>query len=166
MSLVLDYDPYADEVLDDPHAVYRRLRADAPAIFLEQYGAWFLSRFDYVWEALQRPELSVAQGISPSQLLLGAPADPLMPSQMDPPLHTMVRRVLSDGHFKPSRVTVLEDDVRAVARSYLDRVEPGATFDAVRDYAAPVAMVIACLLCGFPPEDAPMFIGWVNKFFH
>src|SRR5271163_2194159 len=78
-TALLDYDPYLDEVLDDPHSVYERLRAEAPAVYLEQYDAWFLARFDYVWEALQRKELSVAQGISPSQLLLGAPAGPLMP---------------------------------------------------------------------------------------
>jgi cytochrome P450 len=163
---VIGYDPYIDEVLDDPHAAYRRLRDVAPALYLEQYNAWFLSRFDYVWEALQRPELSVVQGISPSQLLLGAPADPRMPSQMDPPRHTAVRRILSDGHFKPKRVVDIEHDVRDAARARLGAAHPGASFDAVRDYAAPVAMITACQLCGFPPSDAPMHIRWVNKFFH
>ena len=166
VTQVMEYDPYIDEVLDDPHAVYRRLRHAAPALYLEQYNAWFLSRFDYVWEALQRPELSVAQGISPSQLLLGAPADTRMPSQMDPPRHTTVRRILSDGHFKPGRVMDIEHDVRDAARARLDAVRPGAGFDAVRDYAAPVAMITACRLCGFPPADAPRFIQWVNAFFH
>src|SRR3954454_22777814 len=166
MGATLGYDPYLDAVLDDPHPVYARLRDEAPALFLEEYDAWFLSRFDYVWEALQRPELSVAEGITPSQLLLGAPANPLMPSQMDPPLHTKVRRILSDAHLKPTRVTDVEEVVRAEARRRLERIEPGDTFDAVRDYAAPVAMVTACLLCGFPTEEAPTFIRWVNMFFH
>jgi cytochrome P450 len=166
MGAALVYDPYLDEVLDDPHAVYARLRDEAPALFLEEYNAWFLSRFDYVWEALQRPELSVMEGIAPSQLLLGQPANPLMPSQMDPPLHTKVRRMISDAHLKPTRVTDIEDVVRSEARRQLERVDLGEGFDAVRGYAAPVAMVTASVLCGFPPEDAPTFIRWVNMFFH
>lgn len=162
---VVAYDPYLDAVLDDPHAVYERLREESPVVFLEQYDAWFLARFEDVWEALQRSELSVAEGISPSQLLLGHPADPLMPSQMDPPRHTSVRRLLSDASFRPSRVQGLEDDVRSRARSLLEAVDPPG-FDAVRDYAAPLAMGTASELCGFPIEDAPLFIDWVNDFFH
>jgi len=160
------YDPYSDEVLDDPHPVYARLREESPALYLEQYGAWFLSRFDYVWEGLQRKELSVAQGISPSQLLLGAPAGPLMPSQMDPPRHTSVRKLLSDSSFRPRQVQNLEDDVRRRSTELLSALDPVAGFDAVRDYAAPLAMGTAALICGFPEADTPTFINWVNQFFH
>jgi cytochrome P450 len=160
------YDPYADEVLDDPHPVYARLRAESPALFLEPYDAWFLSRFDYVWEGLQRKELSVAEGITPSQLLLGAPAGPLMPSQMDPPRHTSVRKLLSDSSFRPRQVANLEDDVRRRSAELLDAVDPAAGFDAVRDYAAPLAMGTAAIVCGFDEADTPAFINWVNQFFH
>ena len=161
-----DYDPYVEHVLDDPHQAYQQLRDDSPALFLEQYNAWFLARFDYVWDALQRPELSVAQGISPSQLLLGAPPGPLMPSQMDPPRHTAVRKMLSDSHFRPSRVNSIEDHVRTTARSLMATCRGLGRFDAVRDYAAPVAMDTACLLCGFPTTDAPLLTTFVNELFH
>ncbi len=160
------YDPYADEVLDDPHGVYPALRSSSPALFLEPYDAWFLSSFEYVWEGLQRRELSVAGGITPSQLLLGAPANPLMPSQMDPPRHTSVRKLLSDTSFRPSRVQDLEADVATRAAALLSSFGPTDAFDAVRDYAAPLAMGTASRICGFNPDDGPVFIDWVNQFFH
>ena len=163
---MLAYDPYLEQVLDDPHRAYEWLREQSPALFLEEYNAWFLARFDYVWEALQRPELSVALGISPSQSLLGAPADPLMPSQMDPPRHTAVRKVLSDAHFRPSRVHNIEHDVRTTARTLMSTFRGLDRFDAAREYAAPLAMSTACELCGFPTSDAALFIQWVNQFFH
>ena len=36
----LRYDPYSEEALRDPYSIYKRLRAEKPAYYLEQYDAW------------------------------------------------------------------------------------------------------------------------------
>jgi len=95
------YDPYDDAVLEDPVPVYARLRREAPVLHLERYDAWFLARFEDVWRALQSRGLSVAMGITPSNLLLGAPPLDRMPSQMDPPRHTELRALVA-RHFRPT----------------------------------------------------------------
>ena len=47
----LDYDPYSEEALRDPYAIYKRLRAEKPAYYIEKYDAWALSRFEDIWNA-------------------------------------------------------------------------------------------------------------------
>ena len=47
----MDYDPFSDEVLDDPHRVYARLRAESPVPYLEAFDTWALALFEDVWNA-------------------------------------------------------------------------------------------------------------------
>ena len=49
---VVEYNPFMDEVLyGDPYPVYRRMRAEDPVYYVEEYDAWFLSRFEDIWRA-------------------------------------------------------------------------------------------------------------------
>jgi cytochrome P450 len=48
---MVHYDPFSAEVMADPYPVYRQLREEAPAYYLEEYDAWALSRFGDVWNA-------------------------------------------------------------------------------------------------------------------
>ena len=159
------YDPYDDAVLEDPVPVYARLRRESPVLFLERYDAWFLARFADVWQATQSPKLSVARGITPSNLLLGAPPLDRMPSQMDPPRHTEVRGLVSP-QFRPAAAKELEPAARAIAASLLDELVPRGGFDAVRDFGARLSSRVACRLTGLPAEDAGRLSGWVSGFFH
>lgn len=162
---MIDFDPYSDAFLDDPHAVYARLREESPVHFVERFGATFLSRFDDVWAATQSRKLSVAGGITPSQLLLGAPANPKMPSQMDPPRHTAMRSVLSP-HFRPGAVSRLEGEIRALARARIEAALPTGRLDVAAELGAPISAHMACRIVGFPLERASALSQRVNAFFH
>jgi hypothetical protein len=159
------YDPYDDAVLEDPLPVYARLRRESPVLYLERYDAYFLARFEEVWRALQSPKLSVAKGITPSNLLLGAPPLDRMPSQMDPPRHSEVRGLVA-RHFRPTAVRELETAMREIAGGLLDELVPRRRFDAARDFGAPLASRVACMLTGLPREDADTLGEWINGFFH
>ena len=37
---MVHYDPFSAEVMADPYPVYRQLRDQAPAYYLEEYDAW------------------------------------------------------------------------------------------------------------------------------
>jgi len=162
---LFSYDPYDDAVLEDPVPVYARLRREAPVLFLERYDAWFLARFEEVWTALRSPKLSVARGITPSNLLLGQPPLDRMPSQMDPPRHTEVRALVA-RHFRPAAARELEPAMREIATRLLDDLVPLGRFDAARDFGARLASRVACLLTGLPSEDADALGDWVGGFFH
>ncbi len=162
---MIDFDPYDEAFLDDPQPVYTRLREESPVHFAERFGATFLSRFEDIWAATQSRKLSVAGGITPSQLLLGAPANPKMPSQMDPPRHTAVRSVLSP-HFRPGAVARLEGEIRGIARACIDAALETGRLDVAADLGAKVSSHMACRVVGFPFEHAAALSQRVNAFFH
>ena len=162
---MIDFDPYGEAFLDDPLPIYARLREESPVHYSERYGATFLSRFEDVWEATRSRGLSVAGGITPSQILLGAPANPAMPSQMDPPRHTAVRAILSP-HFRPGALSKLEGEIRALARARIEAALPAGRLDVAADLGAPISAHMACRIVGFPLEHAPALSQRVNAFFH
>ena len=44
---MVDFDPFSESYYDDPFPIYARMRADAPALYLEKYDCFFLSRFQW-----------------------------------------------------------------------------------------------------------------------
>ena len=160
-----DFSPYSDAFLDDPAPFFEVLREEDPVHRDEETGAYFLSRFDDIWAATQDRRLSVASGISPSQLLLDAPANPLMPSQMDPPRHTRLRSLMSPT-FKPAAAASWEGEIRTLARDLLGQALPGGRLDVARDYGGRIAAHMACRLLGFPVDRAAELPPLMNGFFH
>jgi cytochrome P450 len=160
------YDPFMAAVVEgDPHALYAELRGQAPRLFIERYNAWFFSTFDDVWNLSKRAELSVAGGITPTQLLLGAPPNEFMVSQMDPPNHTLYRSALNTL-FKPGAAQLLEEAMRAEAQALLRGLRAAGGGDLLMEYAAPLAVAVGCWLSGMPREEVPLLMRWTNHFFH
>ena len=165
-AAVPDYDPFMLEVVEgDPYPIYRRLRERAPRFFIEEYGAWFFSTFEDVWNLTRSRDLSVAQGITPSQLLLGVPANNYMPSQMDPPQHTGYRALLNDL-VKPAAARALEELIRTRARELIARLVAHGGGDVMSEFGSPLAAEIGCQLSGIPSSEVPRLIRWNNQFFH
>ena len=66
----LAYDPFSHEWQQDPYPIYRRMRAEKPAYYVEEYDAWFLSRFEDIWKSgANFKNLSAADGTTPGHLL-------------------------------------------------------------------------------------------------
>ena len=40
---MIQYHPYAEEIFVDPYPIYRRMRAEQPAYYVEEYEQWDLS---------------------------------------------------------------------------------------------------------------------------
>jgi cytochrome P450 len=161
-----EYDPFMPVVIEgDPSAVYAHLRANTPRLFIERYNAWFFSTFEDVWNLEKERRLSVSNGITPSQLLLGAPANPLMVSQMEPPVHTPFRAALNEL-VKPSVAQRLEGAMREEARALLAPILAQGGGDMLLDYAGPLASKFGCHLSGLPREDSLLLMRWINGFFH
>ncbi len=47
---MVTYNPLMPEILEDPLPLYRQLRDEAPAYYVEEFDCWALSRFDDIWE--------------------------------------------------------------------------------------------------------------------
>jgi cytochrome P450 len=160
------YDPFMAAVVEgDPYPLYAELRTAAPRLFLERYNAWFFSTFEDVWNLSKRGELSVAGGITPTQLLLGAPPNSFMVSQMDPPGHTLYRTALN-ALFKPGAAQLLEGAMRGEAQALLRGIRTAGGGDLLMEYAGPLAVAVGSWLSGLPREDVPLLMRWTNHFFH
>lgn len=162
---MVDYHPYAEAVLEDPLPTYRRLRDEAPAYYVEDLDAWFLSRFADIWEvSLDFEALSSSQGSTPTQLLSKDTPHNEGLAGLDPPRHSQHRALISPT-FKPGRVKQFEPALREIVRSLLDPLLEQGEMDALNDYAAQLAIRTVCMIGGFPTSDIPTMLLWVNAVF-
>ena len=161
---MVEYHPHMEEVLDDPYPVYRRLRDEAPAYWVESYNAWALSRFADQWEVSQDNEhLTAREGTTPHYLV--SQAIPALPNlnHMDPPAHRVLRSALLP-FFLPRRVGRVEAELRPVVRACIDAFLERGQADAVREIGQGVASRLASMAIGFPPGDSVYIVDLVKRF--
>ncbi len=164
----LTYDPY-DGVIDAaPHAVWRRLRDEAPLYYNEQYDFYAVSRFaDVMAASLDWQTYSSARG-TVLEIMDTTPPDPGVVDTndgygmmifMDPPGHDELRRLVSRA-FTPRRVAALEERTRELCALFLDPRRDGTGFDYVEDFAAKIPAMLIGALLGVPADDQDQLRIW------
>jgi len=161
---VIDYDPFSEEVLEDPLPVYRRLRDESPVHYLPRHETWALSRFEDIWRASEDDEhLTALRGTSWAYLVTRSiPALPNL-NHMDPPAQSILRAELAPW-FMPRRVRGLEPAIRACVRECMQALEGEGHADVATQLAQRVAVRVACMAVGFPESDAAYIIDLVKRF--
>ncbi|PTL59355.1 cytochrome P450 [Paraconexibacter algicola] len=165
--LVTDREHWVD---GPPHALFTEMRARCPVHwtasitdFPQEAGFWSVTRADDVhtvsrdWQTY-----SSASGFT-------AVSDSLMPLEliqamfigMDPPKHDRVKGLFQRG-FTPRRIAAHEDDIRAITRGVLDRLEGRDRCDLVTDVAQPVVSRVIGSFMGLPPEDDEIWARLMN----
>lgn len=163
---MIEYSPFSDAVVKgDPLPIYKRLRDEAPAYYLEQYDTWALSRFEDIWKAsADMKNLTAAHGTTSAHLLTKVqPVTPMI-NNMDPPDHTRLRGSFRKPFAAPE-VAKLEPMIREIAGSRLDAARDAGGLDVIHDMTAHVAVTVACTISGLPPEDGPFLNDLVWRFF-
>ena len=159
------YDPFDPEIIHgDPHLIYRRLRDEAPAYYIERYDCWALSRFEDVWNAGDDPNVSSARGSSSGHLLTRVQPLQRMLNTMDPPDHTRLRTLLRPL-FSPGRMRKLEPAFASFIDASLDALQEREVVDVVGELAQPLATFVACTVAGFPSADGALLRKLVHRFF-
>jgi cytochrome P450 len=160
------YDPYDYEVDANAHAVWKRLRDEAPLYWNERYGFYALSRFDDVLPAmLDTSTFSSAHMTVLEMMTPETNSAPGMMIFMDPPEHTHLRKLVSRA-FTPRAINGLEDRVRRLCAGYLDQFVGAGSFDYVDDFAALVPPAVILALMGFPEEAADEWRRGIDAMFH
>lgn len=150
------YDPYSPEALENPLALYRQLRDDAPCYFIEKRNSWALSRFQDVWDAhTDTRHFTAIHGTMPWHVMRGTRNVPPMLHQMDPPQHTQVHRSVQPW-FGKDALDERRAQVDAMASALVDAALEREEFDIVHDIAWPLAAQVTAMICGLPIEDAPL----------
>jgi cholest-4-en-3-one 26-monooxygenase len=152
-----------------PHAVFRRLREEAPVCFLpepEGPGYWGVFRYDDVFEVSRHPQTF---GSHPNTMIrdpddagdeTANAAGQLMLNQ-DPPRHTQLRKLVNKG-FTPRQITALEPRVRARVVAILDAAAAKERFDLVSDVAVEVPLQVIAELVGVPEDERHEVFAWTE----
>jgi cytochrome P450 len=146
------YDPFSREINRDPYAAFKRLRDDAPLYRNDEFDFYALSRF----ADIQTARLDVETYTSTDGVLFERMLDRDQPRsmliEMDPPEHTIMRRVTS-RRFTPRSINRLEGKVRELCREFLDPHVGSAGFDYVQEFAKPLPMMVTSELLGLNREQ-------------
>jgi len=166
--------PIDDEILSaertvDPYPYFAELREHDPIHWNERYRAWFVHRFDDVWEGLRDPRFS-SDRILPvfETKLTDEQRDDRRPTFdilqhwlvfKDPPDHTRLRRLLNQA-FTPRSVQAWRPRIEDVVDEMVSKVAKMEHFDLIRDFAYPIPAVIIAEMMGVPPGDRELFKSW------
>ena len=163
---MVDYNPFSDEIVyGDPLPIYKRLRDEAPAYYLDEFDSWALSRFEDIWKAsADMKNLTAANGTSSAHLLTKVqPVTPMI-NNMDAPDHTRLRAAFRKD-FAALEVAQLEPMIRRIAKERLAEALERGRMDVIHDFSAHVAVAVACTISGLPAEDGPFLNELVWRFF-
>jgi cytochrome P450 len=157
----LTFDPFSQEFYNDPAEIYRRVRAETPVYYSEQYDFYALTRHADVAAAFKDFETySSAYGVDLSTVRLGEPMPPLI-IFMDPPNHRHMRSLLNKI-FTPRAIQSQRGLVIDKIDKYLGAIE-GDRFDVVQDLAAPFPVEVITTMLGVPDEDAQQVRIWIDE---
>ena len=161
---MVEYDPFSDEIFDDPYPIYRRLRDESPVHYLEEFDCWFLSRFEDIWQTMSNPgALTSSRGTTSTHLLTRQTPTGRNISMLDGAEHTRVRSYLN-RFFMPKHLKGLEPRIRELAKEAVDQALERETCDAV-SLGGYLSVRVASLLLGLPLDAADEVMDWVNTFF-
>ncbi|MEI2707234.1 MAG: cytochrome P450 [Ilumatobacteraceae bacterium] len=158
------WDPYDVEIDTNPYETWRRMRDEAPVYYNERFDFYALSRYADVEAAHRDPARLVSshgivlEQMSPQRMETGQMI------MMDPPDHTRLRSMAARA-FTPKRVASMEEDIRAICRELLDRMDPSAA-DLVQEYGALLPSMVISRLLGVPDEDRAWAKTTIDTIFH
>lgn len=166
--MLIPFDPSL--ALDDPYPAYAALRDAGPLHHSKAFfgGAWLLTRYDDVAQALKDPRLSAQRtggwinhaGEEARTRL--APFQRLFARAMlfvDAPDHTRLRQVLTPG-LRPSAWQQLAHDIAQDVDNALDALPPGQPFDFMQTFARPIPAKVVARLMGLADIRNDDFITW------
>lgn len=167
------YDPFNAAVMADPLPFYRRLRREAPALYIEKYDTWVFSRFQDVTDVLTvgcNAFIAHETTLPTPEILLShnhgqvteLPLDPLPIGPMMGSPHFEVLRNAHIRPFRPKAVRAMEEFIRGLAEDRLDELLPKGKFDLTQDYGGHVAASVVCQLLDMPLEKAGDVLDLVN----
>jgi cytochrome P450 len=165
------YDPFAPDVQVDPYPVYAELRRTAPVYYVESLGAYAVSRHADVRRVLHDHARFSSEAMAE---LVSRPVDigrqgdafedlPIEGSisivGLDGDDHTRLRTIVNRG-FTPRRIGQLEQEMRAIARPFVNDLVAAGTGDLIAGLAVPFPTVVIAAILGVDPARRVDFRRW------
>jgi cytochrome P450 PksS len=161
----LNIDLMEPAVRADPHALFARLREQAPVCRIRVgrwLDFWMLTRYDDVVAALKDERLThdlrKVPRVDVQVLRLFGPLNRHMLNS-DPPDHTRLRALVHKA-FTARFVEDLRPRIESLTHELLDRVASSGRMDVIADYALPLPVTIIAGMIGVPVSDRERFQRW------
>ncbi|MEL7433531.1 MAG: cytochrome P450 [Chloroflexota bacterium] len=160
----------SDTFYDNPHAVFHRMREDAPVYWSDVWQAWVLTRYGDVQAVLRDSENYSSAGRV--RYLLERLSDEergqvgalerhydIGLAHSDPPDHTRLRRLLTKV-FTPKMVAQWQERIESTVNALIDEVADAGKMDIIEQVAYPLPATIIALMIGAPEDDIALFRDW------
>jgi cytochrome P450 len=154
-----DFDPYADEVLDDPYPHYEMLRELGPVFYLNRYQAYGIARHAEIDPVLRDPvTFCSSAGVGLANFHTTTPwRKPSIILEADPPMHGRTRKVVA-GLLAPASINKLRPTFEREAELLVDRLLQKGRFDAVTDLCEAYPLKVFADAVGIPSEGREKYL--------
>jgi cytochrome P450 len=159
-----DYDHHAADVT--PESAYREwddLRAQCPVGRSAAHGGmWVVTGYQETVEILRQPTVFSS---FPATLPSFPQAAPMIPVELDPPVHQRYRALLAEP-FSPKRARQYEEPLRQIVNGLIDGFIADGGCDAFAAVAVPLPALLATIFLGVPIEDGQRLQAWIHALVH
>jgi len=163
-EFVQNFDHHDPRFGQDPYPVLQRMVRECPIKHSSNYGGfWVFTGFEQVRWGYQNYELlsSVSVSVPSGQ---GNPR-PMIPVEIDPPLHSKYRSLLAPV-FAPARIGALETEIRAICTDLIDSFIEKGECEFITQLAQPLPTRMFVKMLGIPPDEADTFKHWNHAILH
>jgi cytochrome P450 len=157
-----DYDLLAPGLFLDPHPLFDTMRREDPVYFSPQLGAWVLTGYQDICDALRDPRLSVVEELKRLDHLSAADQLALAPlkriflawgNRAAPEAHAQFIKLLK-RYFTPSTVEAQRPRIHSILDGLIEAALARGAMDVVNDVAHPLAMTLMAQLLELPADEA------------
>ncbi len=171
MDSAMAFNPLSPEFQANPYPYYEMLRTNAPVLYWEAWGMWFLSRYEDNVAALKEARLGreILRVLTRDEL--GLPPEPeasvlplvLMQREWmllkDPTDHTRLRMLVHKA-FTPRMIERLRERTQVITDGLIDRALADGGMDLIGGFALPLPVTVIAEMLGVPPSDHATFQQW------
>lgn len=144
------FDPFSPEIDSNPFPLYKKLRDEYPCHWSPIANMWFLSRYEDIvaaandWETFSSLKGNLlAEFPNRTGATLGT---------TDPPRHDRLRSLVQHA-FMRRNLQGLNDALRDIARTAVQKFQGRSSFDFNREFSTSMTIKTLSLIIGLPPVD-------------
>jgi cytochrome P450 len=153
------FNPFDPDQAHDSWRLLAELRKERAVVDIGDEMAYVTRHAECRHILRDTDDFSSARGFKAPGVIV--PVEDRTLGELDPPNHTLVRRVMVTA-LTPKSVKVAEPYIESTANALLDSLPEVGEVDLVPRFTSPLPNASTVHLLGFPQEDAPQIMAWAK----
>jgi cytochrome P450 len=174
MAQPSDYNLFETETRECPFPYFNSIRQEQPVYFMEELGAWYVSRYEDIRYVKKHPELFSSNifehgGRQGSERNIAEEYKAehgwrrvSTLQRTDPPVHTKYRKLINHA-FTVSRIRQMTGYVETVVNDLIDKFIDKGEVDLVWEFAVPLPCTVIADQLGVPREKIWRLKEWSDS---